>query len=158
MYYYGQRFIKINRQNVMASKSTGRLYLIAYYENLKNAMLDLSASAFKCYLTLMMNKDKFIIDYSPQYISTVSNLSKQTVRKALKELAEKGYLIQVDQKNYNFYEYPHLFKTKKKEQRKTIIDRTTGEVFHYTYNELRQFVSEQNAKLLWEDAEIYEQE
>ena len=30
-----------------------------------------------------------------------------TARKALKELQDKGYLIEEDEKTFNFYEYPH---------------------------------------------------
>lgn len=54
MYYANQRYIKINREEVASSKSTGRTYLIMYHDNIKQAMNELTASAFKCYLVLAM--------------------------------------------------------------------------------------------------------
>lgn len=77
--------------------------MIAYQDNITDAMKDLSSSAFKCYMVLLMNKDQFNIDYSPEYISSITNNSKITVRKALKELCEKNYLVQVNDKHYNFF-------------------------------------------------------
>ena len=112
MYYANQRYIKINRDEVASSKSTGRTYLIMYQDNIKQAMNELTASAFKCYLVLAMQKNRYVLDYSPSYISSVASVSMPTARKALKELQEKGYLIYEDEKNYNFYEYPHTMKKK----------------------------------------------
>jgi hypothetical protein len=59
LFYANQRKITVNREAVISSKSTGRLYLIAYQDNIKAALKDLSASAFKCYLTMLMSKDNF---------------------------------------------------------------------------------------------------
>ena len=157
MFYYGQRKIKINRQAVSASKLTGRIYLIAYQDNIKSAIQNLSSSAFKCYLVLMMNKDKYQIDYSPQYFSSVASVCKDTARNNLKQLCQKGYLIQTDETHYNFYQYPPFSYKKANEEKRQIIDYSTGEVFIYTYNELRKFVNEQTAKKLWQEAKVYEE-
>ena len=116
-------------------------------------MKDLSASAFKCWLIMAMSKDKFILDYSPEYISSVAGISKTTCRRAMIELKEKGYLIQYDIKNYNFFEYPHFTERKDIEivndEVREILDPDTGEVFNYTYSQLRQFVNEDKANKLW---------
>lgn len=160
MFYPNQRYITINRENVSSSKKTGRLYMIMYQDNVKFAMRDLSASAFKCYLTLAMQKDRFIMDYSPEYISSVASIHPNTCRKAMKELQEKGYLIQIDEKNYNFYEYPHYthrkptIPDKEESEVREIIDKRTGEVFHYTYDQVRQCVDEETANRLWTEAKI----
>ena len=120
-------------------------------------MRDLSASAFKCYLTLVMNKDNFELDYSPEYISSVASICKDTARKSMKELCEKGYLIQVDNKNFNFYEYPR-FVAKKEEtidnEKREIIDESTGEVYHYSFSQLRKYVNEERAREMWKEAKI----
>lgn len=158
MFYFGQRKIRINRQTVSASKQTGRIYLIAYQDNIKKAIKQLSASAFKCYLVLMMNKDQYQIDYSPQYFSSVASICRDTARKALKQLCQKNYLVKLDDKNYDFYEYPPFFLRKEKEQKRTVIDKYTGEVFHYTYKQLKALVNEQTANKLWQEAKVYEQE
>lgn len=91
--YYNRRYITVERENVVSSKKTGRLYLIAYQDNIKQAMKELSASAFKCYIVLIMAKDRFVFDYSPKYFSNEADISPDTARKALKELQEKNYLI-----------------------------------------------------------------
>lgn len=157
MFYPNQRYITINRENVNSSKKTGRLYMIMYQDNIKYAMRDLSASAFKCYLTLAMQKDRFIMDYSPEQISSVAAIHPNTCRKAMKELQEKGYLIQIDEKNYNFYEYP-LYTYKKntipEEEVREIVDKTTGEVYKYSYSQLRNYVDEETANRYWKEAKI----
>ena len=107
-----------------------------------------------------MSKDKFQLDYSPEYFSSIANICKDTARKSLKELNEKGYLIYVDDKNFNFYEFP-LFSYRKKSNSdkkesevREIIDKRTGEVFHYTYDQVRQCVDEETANRLWTEAKI----
>ena len=110
--YGNKRQIKINREKV-SNKDTGRLYLCAYQDNIQFAIQDLSASAFKCYLVFLMQKDKFVMDYSPEYIASIAKVCRDTARKAMRELQEKGYLIQIDEKHYDFYEWAHFTKRKK---------------------------------------------
>ena len=107
-----------------------------------------------------MSKDKFQLDYSPEYFSNIANICKDTARKSLKELCDKGYLIYEDEKNYNFYEYPHYthrkqtIPDKEESEVREIIDKRTGEVFHYTYDQVRQCVDEETANRLWTEAKI----
>lgn len=156
LFYPGQRFIRVNREQVISSKNTGRNYLVCYIDNIKSAMADLSSSAFKCYLAFVMSRDQFILSYSPEMLSGITGIHKDTARKALKELIEKGYLVQYDDTHYNFYEYPRFVpkRNTEKEEVRTIIDQNTGEVFEYTYSQLRQFVNKELADILWKEAEI----
>lgn len=107
MIYPNQRFIKINKETVSQSKITGRKYLIAYQDNIMNACNDLSSSAFKVYMALMLNKDGYVFDYSPECLRQMTNLCRATAKKALLELEEKHYLIKEDDKQFNFYEFPY---------------------------------------------------
>ena len=52
-YIPNQKVIKINREKVVKGLSNGRLYLVAYQDNLLNAMKTLSHTAFKVYVYLM---------------------------------------------------------------------------------------------------------
>ena len=83
-----QKHIKIKRQSVQKVKNNGRKYLVAYQDNIQNAMGELSHSAFKVYIYLLFNKNNFILAYSPEYISKMANMCKQTSRKALKQLLD----------------------------------------------------------------------
>lgn len=152
-----QKHIKIIRQSVQKVKNNGRKYLIAYQDNIQNAMGELSHSAFKVYIYLLFNKTNFTLAYSPEYISKIANMCKQTSRKALKQLIQKGYLIQTDKYNYDFYEVPILSANiKAREQQRQFIDNDTGEVYHYTLSELKQIVGDIRALALWEVAKVYE--
>ena len=51
-YIPNQKVIKINREKVVKGLSNGRLYLVAYQDNLLNAM-KLSHTAFKVYVYLL---------------------------------------------------------------------------------------------------------
>lgn len=110
MIYPNQRFIEIHKETVSQSKATGRLYLIEYQDNIIDACQDLSASAFKVYIALILNKNGHRMDYSPECLHQITGLCRATAKKALIELEEKNYLIQTDDKHYDFYDYPHRMK------------------------------------------------
>lgn len=61
----------------------------------------LSPAAFKIYLYLCGNKDKYRLDYSPQAIANTGIMSKSTASECRKELEAKGFII-----NGEFYERP----------------------------------------------------
>lgn len=153
-----QKHITIKRQSVQKVKNNGRKYLIAYQDNMQNAMGELSHSAFKIYIYLLFNKSNFTLAYSPEHISKTARMCKETARKALKQLLEKGYLIQTDKYNYDFYEVPILsVRIKAREQQRQFVDNDTGEVYHYTLSELKQIVGDTTRALaLWEVAKLYE--
>ena len=50
------------------------------------------------------------MDYSPECLHQITGLCRATAKKALIELEEKNYLIQTDEKHYDFYDYPHRMK------------------------------------------------
>ena len=79
-------------------------YLITYTMNLEMAMKDLTASAFKVYICLLCNKNNYTIEYSPEHISKTAGICKDSARKALILLEQKGYLKQIDDHSYIFRE------------------------------------------------------
>ncbi len=105
-WYPNQKMLAINREQV--DSNTKRQYLIAYTDNLIDAMYDLTPSAFKVYLYLLMNKDGFRMEYSPSYIANMVNISKDTARDAFKQMERKGYFDRLEDSDYkyNFYEVP----------------------------------------------------
>ena len=85
-------------------------------------------------------------------------MCKQTSRKALKQLLQKGYLIQTDKYNYDFYEVPIILENiKAREQIRQFIDNYSGEIYHYTLKKLKQIVGDTRALELWEEAKVYEE-
>lgn len=55
-YYPNQRQVVINRE-IVSKGSTKRAYLVAYQDNIINAMTTLSGTAFRVYLCLLFNRD-----------------------------------------------------------------------------------------------------
>ena len=145
-----QKIIRVNREKVDKVASNGRLYLIAYQDNLFTAMKELSHTAFKVYIYLLFNKDGYSVAYSPEYIHKQANICKETARKAFRELIDKGYILERE-RGYEFYEYPQYKKTIQPiGEVREFIDSDTGEVFHYSYNQLISIVGKEQANILWE--------
>ena len=111
MIYPNQRFIEIHKDPVEQSKATGRLYLIEYQDNILDACKDLSNSAFKVYIALILNKNGYKMDYSPECLHLLTGLCRATAKKALVELQVKNYIIQRDETHFDFYDYPRRTKT-----------------------------------------------
>lgn len=109
-YYWfpNQKMLAVHRENV--DSKTQRKYLIAYTDNLIQAMFDLSPSAFKVYLYLLMNKDGYRMEYSPSFIAKTVNVSKDTARDAFKQMERKGYFDRLEDSDYkyNFYEVSRM--------------------------------------------------
>ena len=104
MYYTNQKQITIKKEIVIGSKKHQQPYLIAYKINLEDAMKDLTATAFKVYICLLCNKNNYTIEYSPEHISRVAGICKDSARKALIQLEQKGYLKQINDHQYIFRE------------------------------------------------------
>lgn len=76
-------------------------------------------------------------------------MCKDTARKAIKELIEKGYIDKTE-RGYDFYEYPKKTPViKPLGEVREFIDDETGEVYKYSYNQLVAAVGEAQAAELW---------
>lgn len=147
-----QKIIKINREKVDKVIGSGRLYLIAYQDNISSAMKNLSHTAFKVYIYLLFHKDQFSVAYSPEYIHKMSGICNESARRAFKELIEKGYIVQ-GEKNFSFYELPQrVANIQPIGEKREFIDQDTGEVYKYSYQELVAVVGKESADIMWGDA------
>ena len=100
--------MKINREIVEQGKNPNRPYLVAYNDNILQAMNELSPSHFKVYMFLLMNKDGFKLEYSPKYIAEQVKISRDTARTAFKQMEMRGYFDRLTDSNYkyDFFEVP----------------------------------------------------
>lgn len=150
-YIPNQKIVKVNREKVDKVASTGRKYLIAYQDNLYDAMNNLSHTAFKVYLFFLFNKDGFSFAYSPEFIRKQANICKETARRAFKELQEKGYIISTS-RGYEFYEYPrYSANIKPVGEKRQFVDNETGEIFNYSFEELASAIGKEKAVEMWGD-------
>lgn len=146
-----QKIVKVNRERVDKVSSNGRKYLIAYQDNLFDAMKNLTHTTFKVYLYFLFNKDGYSVAYSPEFIKKQANVCKETARKAFKELSEKGYIIATD-RGYEFYEYPkYSTSIKPLGEQRDFVDTETGEIFHYSFEQLASIVGQETAVEMWGD-------
>ena len=99
-----QKQIKVIRENVINSKENKRPYIIAYQNNLIEAMNCLTPAAFKVYVCLLFNADGYKLRFSPENIHKITGLCKDTIRKAMKQLEQQGYLESIDFYRYVFRE------------------------------------------------------
>ena len=155
MEYANQRQVIINR-DVVVKGGNGRAFVVAYNDNLIDAMQSLSHTAFKVYLCLLLNRDKYTLDFSPEYISKTASVHPETVRRAFRELIEKGFIIQLDDKHYLFYEIPKkILNLKPQEEKRQFTDTDTGEIYYLTYKELVSYMGK-DAVSMWQEAKVYE--
>ena len=149
-----QKVIKINREKVIKGLTGGRLFLVAYQDNISAAMKTLSHTAFKIYIYLLFQKDGYSVCYSPEYLHKAANMCKDTARKGINELIEKGYIDKTE-RGYDFYEYPRRKQELKPiGEKREFVDSETGEVFLYSYNQLIAAVGEEQAAELWGDNNV----
>ena len=106
--YPNQKQIKVMRENVVNSKINNRPFLVAYQDNLKEAMLNLTPAAFKLYVCLLFNADGYKLRFSPENIHKMTGLCKDTIRKALTQLEQKGYIESIDWYRYVFRENKNI--------------------------------------------------
>ena len=105
--YPNQKQVKVIRENV-PKNTTNRAFLVAYQDNLKEAMLCLTPAAFKVYVCLLFNADGFKLRFSPENIRGMTGLCKDTIRKAMTQLEQRGYLKCIEYCKYVFKENPNL--------------------------------------------------
>ena len=138
--YANQKAITINRN--LPQKGSGKKFLTAYYENITKASRLLSGDiAFKLYLYLLSNQDKYTDDFSPQNFANEFGVSADRCRKVFSQLEEVGYLVRCGSNEYQFYEEPQKKITiSLGEQERRYIPTDVGEIlmtYAEVYNELK---------------------
>ena len=141
MYYPNQRNIEIHRKKISSLHGN---YVIAYQQDIIDAMNVLSKSAFIVYIYLLFNKEGYKFDYSPANVANKTGISTESARKAFKELEEECYIVPRGKNHYEFYEKKKT-RLVMSAKRKEFVDDETGEIFRYTYEELKNAVGEDEA-------------
>ena len=130
--YANQKAITINRN--LPEKGSGKQFLTVYYDNITQASRLLSGeAAFKLYLYLLSNQDKYVDNFSPSNFAKDFGISADRCRKVFSQLEEVGYLIKTSSNEYQFYEVPQVVGTAtlpiSNERRKT----GTGAIVDFDY-------------------------
>lgn len=151
--YANQRRITIHREVPKGTKESKRSYVIAYNDNINDAMKNLSkATSFKVYMYMLGNVDEYRFALSTQDIADVCGMSKDTAKSAVNDLIEKGYLVLRDKHSYDFYERPIDDSIPVEEEKKKFkVKGTVDKYIELTYQELINRVgSAERAKILWD--------
>ena len=101
--YPNQREVEICKDAVDYSGRSGP-YMAIYLDDEFNVMHDLNTSAFKVFCYFNSNSDGYKEGLSPQKISNFTGLNISTVKRNIKELIDKGYLVQSKRKK-NKYDF-----------------------------------------------------
>lgn len=107
--YANQKAITINRN--LPTKGEKKKFLSAYYDNITQASRLLTGEvAFKLYLYLLSNQDKYVDNFSPQKFANDFGTSIDRTRRVFAQLEEAGYIVRTSANNYQFYETPQKVK------------------------------------------------
>lgn len=133
MTYENQKTIKIQKEK----SNKNNLYAIFNLEALQFAMNDLKGESFKLWCYLNKNQNGYTFGLSAADAMTWGVGSRSSYNRAVKELTDKGYLVQKEGNNFDFFEYPkppeitvtvnNSFDTPTIEKMKTFIDEDTDE-------------------------------
>lgn len=151
--YANQRRITIHREVPKGTKESKRSYVIAYNDNINDAMKNLSkATSFKVYMYMLGNVDNYHFALSTQDIADVCGMSKDTAKSAVNDLIEKGYLVLREKHSYDFYERPRGEELVAVEEKKKKFKTKAGKEIELTFAELAERVGEERAKSAWINA------
>ena len=160
-YYANQKSITINRE--LPQKGSCKKFLTVYYDNITLASRTLSGEvAFKLYLYLLSNADKYTDEFSPQCCANEFGISVDRCRKAFHQLEEEGYIVQTDKNEYQFYEKPQkksTFVSKMKVEYRMLETDTGFRKLDYNtfYNEAKaEGMTDKDINITWEASEIAE--
>lgn len=151
--YANQRRININREIPKGTKESKRPYMIAYNDNINDAMKNISkVSTLKAYLYLIQNTNNYYFALSTQDISNTTGISLKSAKDAINELIDLGYLVLREKHTYDFYERPIDDSIPVEEEKKKFkVKGTVDEYIELTYQELVNRVgSAERAKILWD--------
>lgn len=65
------------------------------------------SAAYNLWVYLCCNQDGYIENFSPTHIGQLAHKDRRTIQRAVKELEDKGYLFQVAENDYIFFENPN---------------------------------------------------
>ena len=98
--YPNQKTIKVKKEKCDKQNH----YTMINLNALETAGIDLKAGAFKLWIYLAKNQDNFTFGLSNKATEETFGIKKDQYDKAVKELIEKGYLIETSKNNFEFRE------------------------------------------------------
>lgn len=97
-----QKTIKIQKEVC----DENHLYAKINLEALQAAMIDLKGESFKLWIYMSKNQSGYTFALSKVDAIKWGVGSKSSYDRAVKELIEKGYLVETSKNHFNFYEIP----------------------------------------------------
>lgn len=76
------------------------------FEARDKAIKELTPTAMLVWYQLSGNQNGYKWDCSPQYLQNKMGISESSVKRAINQMKELGYLVETGTKKYNFYEFP----------------------------------------------------
>ena len=92
-------------KEVSIDKTNDQPYCMFSIEHNRNAMRNLTKSAYYLYTYFMQNQDGYNFILRRSHAMNITGLSKSSYYLALQELIDKHYIIDTDD-GYEFYERP----------------------------------------------------
>lgn len=87
-----QKAIKVNKKRNPDDKTDVRIDNI-FKKDILEAMSNLKGATFKLYMYILSNQDGYIFGLSQKDVAVRAGIPEATYRTAVKELIDKGYLI-----------------------------------------------------------------
>lgn len=87
-----QKAVRINKKRNPDDKTDVRIDNI-FKKDVLEAMSNLKGATFKLYMYIISNQDGYIFGLSQKDVATRAGIPEATYRTAMKELIDKGYLI-----------------------------------------------------------------
>ena len=144
--YPNQLFGKISKPKY---KEQGMKFMYVGIEEIRQASIDLTPSAFKLYLYFVENEDGWEFNFSPKNFQNVYKVAESTYRKAKQELIDKKYIVEEQHNHFIFYSSPREFNITIDELRRRLNEAAaTIEIYNkesYTKykNEVKEFTNKE---------------
>lgn len=119
-----QKLVRIKKKTIRE----GDLYAKIEMEALNNAAKDLQAGAFKLWIYFAKNQKEYEMALSNKAVEETFGMKIKQYNNAVKELMDKGYLVNTKGNNYFFYEVPVDTKGNNEEEKKSLIPKGNNAV------------------------------
>lgn len=98
-----------NQKTIKVSKKVcneKNIYAVINLSAMESAAIDLKAGAFKLWIYFSKNQNGYQFALSNKDVNDTFGIKKDQYDGAVKELIEKGYLVETSGNHYTFYEVP----------------------------------------------------
>ena len=156
-YYANQKTITINKPQC----DRDDVKVILKRETIEAAARNLTGNEFKLYIYFASNSDGYKLDFSPKYFESIYGITAETTRKLVKQLEEKGYLVQKEKSNlFDFFLEPHKQLDIIYEEEKRLVPTKSGYI-PATFREISQSLvdrTKEEIQSYWDKLDVYKGE